>query len=83
MRALVTGFEPFGGDSVNAAGEAVLRLPQRITDVDVVTAILPTSYARALAALEEAVRRSRPRIVLAVGQAGDRAALNVERVAIN
>ena len=83
MRALVTGFEPFGGDSINAAREAVLGLPPRIGEIEIATAILPTSYARSLAALEEAIRQARPRIVLCVGQAGDRAALNVERVAIN
>jgi pyroglutamyl-peptidase len=83
MKALVTGFEPFGGETMNASLEAVRRLPPQIGGLEVVTAELPTSYARSLAALEAAITRTKPDIVLCVGQAGDRAALCVERVAVN
>ncbi|MBI2295994.1 MAG: pyroglutamyl-peptidase I [Betaproteobacteria bacterium] len=83
MRALVTGFDPFGGENVNASLEAVRRLPARIGALEVITAELPTSYARALAVLEEAIMGARPEIVLCVGQASERAALCVERVAVN
>lgn len=83
MKVLVTGFEPFGGGRVNASLEAVRRLPARLGDLDVTTAELPTSYTRSLPALEAALARSAPRIVLCVGQAGDRGALCVERVAVN
>ena len=83
MRALVTGFEPFGGDSINASLEAVQRLPQRIGNLEIVAAKLPTSYARALTALEAAIANASPQVVLCVGQAGDRGALCVERVAVN
>jgi pyroglutamyl-peptidase len=80
---LVTSFEPFGGETVNASLEAVRRLPARIGMLEVATAVLPTSFSRATAALEAAIARTRPDIVLCVGQAGDRAALCVERVAVN
>ncbi len=83
MRALVTGFEPFGGDAINASLEAVRQLPPRIGRLEVTTAELPTSYARALVALEAAIAAAGPQIVLCVGQAGDHAALCVERVAVN
>ena len=83
MKALVTGFEPFGGESVNASLEAVRRLPARIGALEIVTATLPTSYARSIPALEDVIGRAKPGIVLCVGQAGERAALCVERVAIN
>lgn len=83
MRALVTGFEPFGGDSVNASLEAVRRLPAKAGMLEIETAVLPTSYARSLPALEAAIARARPEIVLCVGQAGERSALCVERVAVN
>jgi pyroglutamyl-peptidase len=83
MRALVTGFDPFGGEPVNASLEAVRQLPPQIGRLEVSTAQLPTSYARALAALEAAISDTGPQIVLCVGQAGDRAALCVERVAVN
>jgi len=83
MKALVTGFEPFGGEGVNASLEAVRRMPPRIGGLEIETATLPTSFARAHAALEAAIARTGPDIVLCVGQAGDRAALCVERIAIN
>ncbi|HKA39448.1 MAG TPA: pyroglutamyl-peptidase I [Burkholderiales bacterium] len=83
MRALVTGFDPFGGGRVNASLEAVRRLPARIGTFDIVTAVLPTSYARSIPALKAAIRDARPAIVLCVGEAGDRSQLSVERVAVN
>ena len=83
MRVLVTGFDPFGGERVNASLEAVRLLPARIGALEIATATLPTSYGRSLPALEAAIARARPELVLCVGQAGERAALCVERVAVN
>lgn len=83
MKVLVTGFEPFGGEKVNASLEAVRRLPARVGALEIETAALPTSYSRSLRALEAAIARAKPEIVLCVGQAGERAALCVERVAVN
>jgi pyroglutamyl-peptidase len=83
VKALVTGFDPFGGEAVNASFEGVRRLPSRLGHLEIATAQLPTSYARALVALEAAINEAGPQIVLCVGQAEDRAALCVERVAVN
>ena len=82
-RVLVTAFEPFGGDSINASLEAVRSLPARIDALEITTAVLPTSFSSSLAALERAIASAQPEIVLCVGQAADRASLCVERVAIN
>jgi pyroglutamyl-peptidase len=83
MKVLVTGFEPFGGEAINASLEAVRRLPKRIGAMEIVTAELPTSYTRSIPALQAAIAGSSPELVLCVGQAGDRGALCVERVAVN
>jgi pyroglutamyl-peptidase len=83
MRALVTGFDPFGGEKVNSSLEAMRRLPSRIERLEITTAELPTSYARSFGTLENAITRVQPAIVLCIGEAGDRPALCVERVAIN
>lgn len=83
MKILVTGFDPFGGEKANASLEAVRRLPARIGALEIETAALPTSYGRSLQVLEAEIDRARPEIVLCVGQAGERAALCVERVAVN
>jgi pyroglutamyl-peptidase len=83
MKALVTGFDPFGGDEINPSALAVGRLRKRIGGLVVHTAELPTSYARSAGVLRDAVERVKPDIVLCVGQAGGRSELCLERVAIN
>src|SRR5215510_1623709 len=83
MKALVTGFDAFGGDKVNPSALAVRQLKRKLGGVAVHTAVLPTSYARAAIALRGAIHEVHPDIVLCVGQAGGRAELCLERVAIN
>ena len=83
LKALVTGFDPFGGDKVNPSSLAVGQLRKRIGDVEVHTAELPTSYAHSVEVLRRAIEKARPEIVLCVGQAGGRTELCLERVAIN
>ncbi len=83
MKALVTGFEPFGGDAINPSSLALPRLKKRIEDVAVHTAELPCTFAGSAAALRAAIDEAKPDIVLCVGLAGGRAELCLERVAIN
>lgn len=82
-KVLVTGFDPFGGESLNPAYEAVRLLPDTIAGAEVVKLEIPTSFARSAEAIELALERERPDVVLCVGQAGGRTAIGVERVAIN
>src|SRR5438067_2444225 len=83
MKALVTGFEPFGGETINPALDALERLPPRLGALAIETRMLPAVFGQALDGLEESVRATAPDIVLCVGLAGGRAALSLERVAIN
>jgi pyroglutamyl-peptidase len=83
MKALVTGFDAFGGDKVNPSSLAVSRLKRRIGSLAIHTATLPTSYARSAITLRGAIHEAQPDIVLCVGQAGGRSELSLERVAIN
>src|SRR3954471_19260435 len=83
MRALVTAFEAFGGADTNASAAAVARLPPRIAAIEIITAQLPTSYARGAHALIHEIERAAPQLVLCVGEAHERKQLNVERIAIN
>ena len=83
MKALVTGFDPFGGDEVNPSSLAVGKLKKRIGGLVVHTATLPTSYAKSAGVLRAAIAKTKPDIVLCVGQAGGRSELCLERVAIN
>ena len=83
MKALITGFEPFGDDPINPALEALRRLPRQVGGVEIATEVLPTAFGRSLDALDSALRATLPDLVLCVGLAGGRAALSLERVAIN
>lgn len=83
MRALVTGFEPFGGDGINPSQEVLALLPRRLGPLDIVTRGLPCVFGLAQQVLAEAIGSADPDIVLAVGLAGGRGELSLERVAIN
>ena len=81
---LVTGFEPFGGESVNPSWQVALALHgRRIGGARVVAAQLPCAFGAALVQLKLALAEHRPQLVLALGQAGGRSELCLERVAIN
>ena len=84
MTLLLTGFAPVGGETLNPSWEAVRRLDgERLGDLTVVAAQLPTEFGAALRVLDELLERHRPTLVVAVGQAGGRAELSLERIAIN
>jgi pyroglutamyl-peptidase len=82
--ALLTGFDPFGGDAVNPSWEAVRRLRgARIAGYAIAVARIPTGFERCGAALAQAIARHRPELVLCVGLAAGRSAISLERIAIN
>ena len=83
MKLLLTAFEPFGGADMNPAQEAVRLVPERIGDTDIVKMDVPVVFGQAIDAVAAAVEREKPDAVLCIGQAGGRAALTPERVAIN
>lgn len=83
MKILVTGFDPFGGESVNPAYEAVKRLDNNIAGAEIVKVEIPTVFRKSINKLDEAIERENPDIVICVGQAGGRFDITVERVAIN
>jgi pyroglutamyl-peptidase len=81
---LVTGFDAFGGESVNPSWMAVQALHGRqIGGHRVVGARLPTVFAQSIEALREHLLRYRPALAICTGQAGGRGAMSLERVAIN
>jgi pyroglutamyl-peptidase len=83
-RVLITGFEPFGGESVNPSWQAVELVAAAPPDGLFVTAVqLPCVFGESLTALRAAVDRARPELVVCVGQAGGRPGVTVERVAVN
>ena len=83
MKILVTGFDPFGGEKVNPALEAVKSLPSEIHGAEIHWVEIPTVFYQSAEVLETAIVHYQPDVVLCIGQAGGRASLTPERVAIN
>jgi pyroglutamyl-peptidase len=81
---LVTGFEPFGGETVNASWEAAKELEGwRHGDFKAVARLLPCAYDASVKKLVQAIETLRPEAILMTGQAARRAAVSVERFARN
>ena len=81
---LLTGFAPFGGEATNPSWDAVRVLQgRRIAAHRIETACLPVVFGDANEALRDAIARTSPTLVVCVGQAGGRAHVSLERIAIN
>lgn len=80
---LVTGFEPFGGEKTNPSWDVCQALPGEIAGMRVERLRVPCEFRRAIEVAAEAIERTRPSLVVCLGQAGGRALIGVERVAIN
>lgn len=83
MKVLVTAFDPFGGEQVNPALEAVKKLPDTISGATIIKQELPTVFKRSIPVLEKAMHDNQPDVVLSIGQAGGRYDITVEKVGIN
>ncbi|MDP3349613.1 pyroglutamyl-peptidase I [Hydrogenophaga sp.] len=83
-KILLTGFDAFGGATLNPSWLAVKELHGRqILGHTVVAAQLPTVFDASLEELNALLKQHRPALVVCVGQAGGRKAISLERVAIN
>ena len=81
---LLTGFEPFGGETINPSWELARALDgQTIAGHPVHARLLPCIFGASRRALEQYLTELKPGLVLALGQAGGRSELSLERVAIN
>lgn len=83
MKILITAFEPFGGELINPAQEAVKRMASHISGATIVKLGVPTVFYRSIDTVVEAVKRENPDVILCIGQAGGRFDITPERVAIN
>lgn len=83
MKILITGFEPFGGETINPAWETVKRLPGEIAGAEICKCSIPVTFSQCGPAVDEEIQRYQPDVVLCVGQAGGRSCVTVERIGIN
>lgn len=80
---LVTGFEPFGGEAINPAWQAVRRLPEQLNGCILAKLEVPTVFGRAGERVLAEAARLQPAAIVCVGQAAGRASVTPEYVGIN
>ena len=83
MKILVTGFDPFEGELMNASWEVVCRLPAKVERAEIIKVLIPTSFGRAADVVRAAILEHDPDVVVSVGQAGGQFSISPERVATN
>ena len=82
-KLLITGFDPFGGETVNPAWEAVKLLPETIGEYSLHKLEIPTIFGQGALLALEAAQQIQPNIILCIGQAGTRSAVTPERIGVN
>jgi pyroglutamyl-peptidase len=85
-RILLTGFEPFGSATINPSGQLVHRLAAEdlsADEIELITEILPVAARHAPAIIEQRLIELQPDYCVMLGLAEGRAAISIERVAIN
>lgn len=83
MKILLTAFTPFDGENINPALEAMKLLPDKIGNLEVLKLEVPTVFGKSAKLAIEKIEREKPDFVLSIGQAGGRAEITPERIAIN
>jgi len=83
VKVLITGFDPFGGEKINPAWEAVKGIKDTIEGAKIIKLEIPTVFNKSIEKVKEAMELEKPDIVLCIGQAGGRYDITIERVAIN
>lgn len=82
-KLLITGFDPFGGETINPSWEAVKLLPEFVGEYEVHKMEIPTIFGLAAKTVLDKAAEVRPDVILCVGQAGGRSGVTPERIGIN
>ena len=82
-KILITGFDPFGGETINPAWEAVKSLPDQLGDFVLCKLQIPTIFGLAGEKVLAFAQQVQPDLILCIGQAGGRSAITPERIAVN
>lgn len=82
-KLLITGFEPFGGESTNPSWDAVCQLPAQIGGYSLTKLRIPVVFGKAAETVIQAADMLCPAVILCIGQAGGRSAITPELVGIN
>lgn len=82
-KLLITGFEAFGGETINPSWNVVESLPCEIGEFTLNKQCLPVVFSEASSLVIKYAEQIRPNVIICVGQAGGRKSITPEFVAIN
>ena len=82
-KLLITGFDPFGGESINPSWEAVRRMDDEIAGYSLTKIEIPTVFEKGAKTILDAAEKIRPDVILMIGQAGGRGGITPEVIGIN
>ena len=82
-KLLITGFDPFDGETINPSWEAVSALPNTIGEYALTKLRIPVVFEKAVKTVLKAADGLLPDVILCIGQAGGRNAITPELVGIN
>ncbi|PEB59750.1 pyroglutamyl-peptidase I [Bacillus cereus] len=81
---LLTGFDPFGGESINPAWEVAKSLHEKtIEEYKIISKQVPTVFQKSISVLKEYIEELNPEMIICIGQAVGRPDITIERIAIN
>ncbi len=82
-RILITAFDPFGGQNINASQEVLKHLNINFNDIVLDTLVLPTVFKTVEDIISAKIDYFKPDVILLLGEAGGTHAIRLERIAIN
>ena len=82
MKILITGFDPFAGESINPSYEIVKRLGD-IDGVELFKLEIPTVFEKAASIISNKIDEIKPDAVISIGQAGGRTSISPEVIGVN
>ena len=80
---LITGFATFGGEKINPSWQVVKQIPDNIDGAKIIKKQLPVLFKGSVDRLDSLIKEYNLDMIIAVGEAGGRATISIERVAIN
>lgn len=83
MKVLLSGFDPFGGESINPALEVVKSVADKIDDIEIKKIEIPTIFKKSVDVILKEAKEFKPDAILSIGQAAGRFDISLERVGIN
>lgn len=83
-KVLLTGFDPFGKDKINPALELIKKMSkEEIPDAVLTTISLPVVFGEAISELISSIEKTKPDLVISLGQAAGRMVVSIERIGLN